>query len=101
MQDYITQDLLKTLGITLDDANADSLIAHMNETVEERIGAEITESLDDTQLEELVKLQETASDEEIGKWIATNVSDYQQIVQDNMDSVIGELAEGADHVNAS
>lgn len=101
MQDYITQDLLKTLGITLDDANADSLIAHMNETVEERIGAEITESLDDTQLEELVKLQETASDEEIGKWIATNVSDYQQIVQDNIDIVIGELAEGADHVNAT
>lgn len=101
MQDYITKDLLKTLGITLDDANADSLIAHMNETVEERIGAEITESLDDKQLAELVKLQETASDEEIGKWIAAHVPDYQQIVQDNIDIVIGELAEGADHVNAT
>lgn len=101
MQNYITKDLLLTLGITLDDANADSLIAHMNETVEERIGAEITESLDDKQLEELVKLQETASDDEIAQWIAAHVPEYQQIVQDNIDIVIGELAEGADHVNAT
>ena len=99
MQDYITKDALLALGINLGDQDIDSLIAHLNETVEERIGTEITEELDDAQLEELVKLQETASEEEIGQWIATHVPEYEQIVQDNIDIVIGELAESADGIN--
>ncbi len=101
MQDYITKDSLLALGITLDASNADSLIDHLNETVEERIGAEITESLTDDQLTELVTLQESASDEELGKWIAAHVPDYQAIVQDNIDIVIGELADGADGINTA
>lgn len=99
MQDYITKDSLLTLGITLNDDDADSLIMHLNETVEERIGAEITQALDDTQLEELVKLQAIAGDDEVGQWIATHVPNYEQIVQDNIDIAIGELAENADGVN--
>ena len=73
MQDYITKDSLVALGINLADKDVDSLIAHLNETVEERIGTEITESLSDDQLAELVKLQETASDNEVGEWIAAHV----------------------------
>ena len=99
MQDYITKDSLLALGINLDDKDVDSLIAHLNDTVEERIGTEITEALDDAQLEELVALQDAATDEEIGIWIATHVPDYEQIVQDNIDIVIGELAESADGIN--
>jgi hypothetical protein len=99
MEQYITKDALLALGINLEDKDVDSLITHLNETVEERIGAEITEALDDAQLGELVKLQETASDEEIGAWIAEHVPDYKEIVQDNIDIVIGELADGADDVN--
>lgn len=99
MQDYITKDSLKALGINISDEDSTSLIAQLNTTVEERVGAEITEQLDDEQLKELLKLQETASDEVIGKWIAERVPDFEQIVQDNIDIVIGELAENADSVN--
>lgn len=99
MQDYITKDTLLNLGISLEDKDVESLIAHLNETVEERIGAEITEQLNDKQLEELVTLQETADDETLGKWIATTVPGFTQIVQDNIDIVLGELAEGAEDVN--
>lgn len=99
MQNYITKDSLIALGIAVDDATADSLIAHLNETVNERVGLEITEQLDDDQLLELATLQETASGEELGAWIAKRVPDYKQIVSDNIDIVIGELAAGADHVN--
>lgn len=100
MQDYITKDSLVTLGINLDDKDIDSLIAHLNETVEERIGAEITEQLSDEQLQELLKLQESASDEELGSWIALHVPDYAEIVQDNIDIVIGELVDNTDGVNS-
>lgn len=99
MQDYITKDSLAALGITLNDHDSASLIAHLNDMVESRIGNEVAESLDEKQLEELVRLQVTATDEEVGAWIATHVPDYEQIIQDNIDIVIGELAENADGVN--
>lgn len=99
MQDYITKDSLAALGVTLNEHDADSLIAHLNDLVESRIGNEVVESLDEKQLEELVKLQATASDDELGAWITAHVPDYEQVIQDNIDIVIGELAENADGVN--
>lgn len=99
MDTYITKDALLALGINLDDQDIDSLLAHLNDTVEERIGAEITESLSDEQLQELIDLQDNATDEEVGDWIAKHVPDYKEIVQDNIDIVIGELVDGADEVN--
>lgn len=102
MQDYITKDELLSLGIDLSDQDIDSLIAHLNDTVEERIGAEITESLTDEQLSQLLDLQEaTDDDDKIGEWIAAHVPDYEQIVQDNIDITLGELAENADGINGA
>lgn len=101
MQDYITQEDLEALGINVGEDDATSLITHLNETVEQRIGTEITEQLNDEQLKELVALQDSASEDELGKWIAEHVPEYEQIVQDNIDIVIGELAENADGVNAA
>jgi hypothetical protein len=99
MQDYITKDTLLTLGIDLTDQNVESLLAHLNEAVEERVGAEITESLSDAQLDELVRLQESSSDAEIGMWISERVPNYLEIVQDTVDITIGELADNADSIN--
>lgn len=96
---YITKEALLALGINLGDQDIDSLLTHLNETVEERIGAEITESLSDEQLQELIDIQDNATDEDVGNWIAEHVPDYKEIVQDNIDIVIGELVDGADAVN--
>lgn len=101
MQDYITKDYLKQLGIALDDSTADALISHLNDTVNERIGAEITEALNDEQLKELVVMQDTASDDELGAWVAKHVPDYEDIVQDNIDIAVGELAQSSDAINTS
>jgi hypothetical protein len=97
--DYITQDSLTKLGINLDGQDVDSLLSHLNETLEERVGAEITESLDDAQLQTLVDLQEKGTDEEVGAWLQTNVPEFGQIVQDEIDIVLGELAENSDGIN--
>ena len=98
---YITLTLLQDLGIALPDHDSQSLIEHLNATVEERIGLEIAESLDDDELSEMVKLQETATDKELADWIVAHVANYKQIVQDNIDIAIGELANGVDDINAS
>jgi hypothetical protein len=99
MQDYVTKQSLLALGINLGDQDIDSLLLHLNDLIEERIGAEITESLTDEQLAELVSLQEESDEEKIGEWIAAHVPDYAAIVQDNIDITVGELAENADGVN--
>jgi hypothetical protein len=99
MQEYITKESLINLGINLEGQDVDSLLAHLNDTLEERVGSEITESLDDTQLTILVEMQEKASDEEIGEWLKQNVPEFDQIVQDEIDIVLGELAENTDGIN--
>jgi hypothetical protein len=99
MQQFITKESLLALGINLEGKDVDSLLAHLNDTLEERVGAEITEALDDTQLKTLVDLQEKASDEEVGQWMQANVPEFEQIVQDEIDIVLGELAENTDGIN--
>lgn len=99
MQEYITEDTLKKLEINLEGQDVTSLLEHLNETLEERVGAEITDALDDTQLQKLVDMQESASEEEVGEWLRTNVPDFEQIIQDETDILLGELAENSDGIN--
>lgn len=102
MQDqeqYVTLETLKSFGIEVDEATAASLLEHINNTVEERIGAEITESLDDDQLKELLALQDNGTEEQVGEWIAQHVPEYAQIVQDNIDITVGEVAENTEGIN--
>ena len=101
MQQYVTKDDLITLGINLTNRDLDSLLTHLNATIEERIGAEITEELSDEQLDEMIAMQDSATDEELSEWIAKNVPEYIEIVQDTIDMVVGELAQGADTINTT
>jgi hypothetical protein len=96
---YITKEIIDQLGINLNETDVDSLLAHLNSTLAERIGAEITEELDDEQLKTLLRLQETASEEEVGDWIKQNVPEIEQIAQDEVDILLGELADGSDIIN--
>lgn len=101
MHNYVTKDDLITLGIDVSDQDIDSLIAHLNQTINERVGAEITESLDDDELKEMLALQDTATDEELMAWVTSHVPDYAEIIEDNTDIVIGELAKSANSINAA
>jgi len=87
------------LGIDVKNQDADTLLAKLNEKIEEMIGSEITASLNDEQLDELVKLQESGNDDEIGEWIAQHVPNYMEIVQDNIDIAIGDLVDNIDNPN--
>ncbi|HEY1085099.1 MAG TPA: DUF5663 domain-containing protein [Candidatus Saccharimonadales bacterium] len=95
----ITKQVLDEFGVDLEGKDVDSLLQHLNETLEERVGAEITESLDDDQLKALLDLQESGTDEQVGQWLEQNVPELQQITQDEIDILIGELAENTDGIN--
>lgn len=96
---YITKQDLIALGIATDNVDSDVLIDHLNEQLVERIGIEIAEQLEDEKLVEYIKFQETASDEAIERWLQDNIPDFQDIFQDEIDILLGELAENADNLN--
>jgi uncharacterized protein DUF5663 len=99
MQDYITEDSLNKLGISTEGQDTVSLLEHLNETLEERVGAEITDSLDDSQLKALLDLQETGTEQEVGDWMKNNVPEFEQIIQDEVDIILGELADSSEGIN--
>ena len=100
-EDYITADHLKAVGINVDEAKEIELLEHLNNQLLERVGADITESLNDEELEELVTLQETADEEAVGTWIQNHVSELPKIVDDQRDILLGEIAENADGLAAT
>jgi len=98
-QQFITENTLDALGIDLQGQDKQLLLTHLNETLQERVGTEIADTLDDTQLETLLQLEETTNGDEVGLWLEQNVPDMKQIVQDEIDILLGELAESSDGIN--
>lgn len=95
----ITKELLEEAGVDLQSQDTASLLDHLNATLEERVGAEITNSLSNEQLEELAKLQENGSNEELTSWVEQHVPELQQIAQDEIDILLSELSDNADGIN--
>lgn len=94
----ITRESLALIGIQLADADADALIEQFNSTLQERIGVEVTNALDDDQLKELVHVQESGNMQAIQDWLVANVSDLQEIAQDEYDILMGEIAANAENI---
>ena len=85
----ITKAQLNAIGISLPDDQIKALIQHAEDTVNERIGEEIVDSLDSDQLKELVELQNNgASDDEVSQWIKERIPDYDEIIEDNVRIVL-------------
>lgn len=97
----ITIAHLKQIGLNMSDDELELLLIHLNEQLKERIGAEIVESLSDDKLAEYLETQENSSSEELGKWQQANVPELQKIVQDEIDILLGDLAENADNINSA
>lgn len=99
MDTFITKQMLTTSGITVAPEEEEALLDHLNETLEERVGLEITDSLNDQQLEALAALQEQDDPTAIQQWLADNVPELQDIIKDEIDILLGEIAENADGIN--
>lgn len=96
---YITMNDLQAVGITVKDNEVDALLEHLNNQLEERVGVEITEELNDEQLEKFVEVQDSDDGKVLGEWLNENVPELKEIVKDEIDILLGELAENADGLN--
>lgn len=93
----LNKTLLETLGINLSDQDYALLADHFETTLHERVINEITFELDPAQARELASLQD-ASDEVLLQWLTANVPDLGDIVSDEVDILLGELAENSEAI---
>ena len=97
----VTKAQLNSIGINLPEDQMQALIQHVEDTINSQIGEEIVESLDDDQLKELVQMQDNdAPAEEIDAWIRARVPEYDEIIEDNVAIVLGELVNNSDAIQA-
>jgi hypothetical protein len=92
------KQILDALEVKLDEKQQAALHEHMQTTLQERVGLALAELLDDDEVSELIKL--THQDDQAGlvAWLDAHVPDYQEVVQDEIDILLGELAENSDQL---
>jgi len=91
----IDKDLLTSLGISLPENEAADFLQYLYTTLEERVGNAITQLLNDDEFDDLMDLELKADDATIEAWVRQHVPDYANLVQDEFDILMGELAEHA------
>lgn len=94
----LTPNLLTELGINLSDQDYSLLANHFETTLNERVINEIVLGLTTDQARGLADL-ENASDEEILTWLKGNVPDIADIVADEIDILLGEVADNSEAIS--
>lgn len=96
----LSPTLLENLGINLSEEHYQALAEHFETTLNERVINEIVLELSPEQAEQLSQLQQ-AGDEEILTWLKANVPDVADIVADEVDILLGEIAENSEAISDS
>lgn len=88
----LTKTILENLGMKLNDEDFKSLSEHFETTLDERVINEIIVELSPEKAQELANLH-GATDETVAQWLKENVPDVADIVSDEVDILLGEMAE--------
>ena len=94
----LTRTILKDLGIHLADQDYQSLAKHFEETLDERVIEEIVSGLSPEQAQQLVTLRQSG-DQEVLAWLQQTVPELSEIVADEVDILLGELAENSEAIS--
>jgi succinate dehydrogenase flavin-adding protein (antitoxin of CptAB toxin-antitoxin module) len=94
----LNKEFLESIGVHLDDETQKALSEHYDTTLSDRVTTEIVEELGDEQLRELQMLKD-ASDEELQAWLVTNVPELNEIIEDEVAILLGEIAENSDKLS--
>jgi hypothetical protein len=97
-QQLITKDFLDDIGIELPAEEEALFLAHINETLVDRINREMSDELTDEQAGAMFELSAGSDEAAFQDWLKENVSELSRIVRDEIDILLGEIAENADAV---
>ena len=96
----ITKKFLNDLGIELKESDYELLSEHFEKTLYERVFSEVVMELTPEQAKQLADI-EPGGDERVMTWLQANVLDLPEIVSDEIDILLGEIAENSDAINST
>jgi len=95
----IDNTLLQEIGLgTLPDNEKNSLLKHIYDTLEMRVGMRLADQMTNEQLDEFESYYEAKDDAGAFKWLETNFPNYKDIVQEEFDKLKGEIAQSAPQI---
>ena len=95
----IDNNLLNDLGLaSLPDAEKNSLLKHIYETLEMRVGVRLADQMTNQQLDEFEQYFEAKDDAGAFKWLESNFPNYKDIVQEEFDKLKAEIQQTADQI---
>jgi hypothetical protein len=98
----IDNSLLVEIGLSgLPDAEKNSFLKHVYETLEMRVGIRLADQMSNEQLDEFERYFEAKDDAGAFKWLETNFPNYKDIVQEEFDKLKAEVAQTAPQILAA
>jgi hypothetical protein len=95
----IDNSLLQELGLDrLPDDEKDSLLKHIYETLEMRVGMRLADQMSNEQLDEFEQYFEAKDDAGAFRWLETNFPNYKDVVQEEFDKLKGEVHQSAPQI---
>lgn len=98
----IDNSLLQEIGLdSLPDVEKDSLLKHIYETLEMRVGMRLADQMSNEQLDEFEQYFEAKDDAGAFKWLETNFPNYKDVVQEEFDKLKAEVHQSAPQILAA
>src|SRR6201997_5013089 len=98
----IDNSLLEEVGLAgLPDAEKNSFLKHIYETLEMRVGIRLADQMTNEQLDEFERYFEAKDDAGAFKWLETNFPNYKDIVQQEFDKLKAEVTQTAPQILAA
>jgi len=97
MDGLLSKSFLASIGINLDDDKCTALSQHYEDTLNERVIEQIVEELDENQLNELAHYR-NGNAENLQQWLVTNVPQLDEIIEDEIAILLGEIAENSEEI---
>ena len=98
----IDNNLLQEIGLAgLPDVEKNSLLKHIYETLEMRVGMRLADQMTNEQLDEFERYFEAKDDAGAFKWLESNFPNYKDIVQEEFEKLKVEVAQAAPQILAA
>ncbi len=95
----INDALLNEIGLAnLPQEEKRSLLSHIYETLELRVGMKLADQMTNEQLDEFERYFEARDDKGAFNWLETNFPNYKEIVQEEFDKLKAEVAQSVPQI---
>lgn len=95
MTALLSKEFLEIIGVKIDDIEYDLLSNHFEHTLNERVMTEVVNYLDDSQVIDFARIKDS-DDDTLRAWLIENVSQLDEIIEEEVAILLGEIAEHAD-----